>query len=96
MTEIQVDKRCSSCGLVKAGSEFPRNRAQRDGLGSTCKPCKAAARILRQSSRRILRQSAVAAKGLSIQARAGRGCTALRHANAPSPERAGMQKILNG
>ncbi|KAL3131060.1 hypothetical protein ABBQ38_000376 [Trebouxia sp. C0009 RCD-2024] len=34
-----VDKHCRSCGQVKASEEFPRNRMNKDGLHSYCKPC---------------------------------------------------------
>ena len=30
---------CRSCGQVKASEEFPRNRMNKDGLHSYCKPC---------------------------------------------------------
>ena len=30
---------CRSCGLVKASEDFPRNRMNKDGLHSYCKPC---------------------------------------------------------
>src|SRR2546421_6650138 len=32
-------KRCPNCRLVKPATEFPRNRATRDGLATYCKPC---------------------------------------------------------
>ena len=32
-------KWCSACGAVKPLAEFPRNRSQRSGYGSYCKPC---------------------------------------------------------
>ena len=32
-------KRCPRCGLTKTFADFPRNRSQRDGLGTYCKPC---------------------------------------------------------
>lgn len=30
---------CRSCGQVKASEDFPRNRMNKDGLHSYCKPC---------------------------------------------------------
>ena len=30
---------CPACGEVKIIAEFPRNRAQRNGIGTYCKPC---------------------------------------------------------
>jgi 5-methylcytosine-specific restriction endonuclease McrA len=32
-------KHCSRCGLLKARSEFHKNRSQPDGLQAYCKPC---------------------------------------------------------
>jgi hypothetical protein len=32
-------KWCPECGLTKSFDEFPRNRAQRNGFGTYCKPC---------------------------------------------------------
>ncbi|HVM27360.1 MAG TPA: endonuclease VII domain-containing protein [Mycobacteriales bacterium] len=32
-------KRCPDCGLVKAMTDFPRNKGSRDGRGGYCKPC---------------------------------------------------------
>jgi hypothetical protein len=32
-------KRCPTCGVEKPRDEFSKNRCQRDGLGSYCKPC---------------------------------------------------------
>jgi hypothetical protein len=32
-------KWCPECGSVKPIEQFPRNRAQRSGVGSYCKPC---------------------------------------------------------
>jgi hypothetical protein len=37
--EYVYTKRCSSCGKVKAGEEFYRNKAVLDGLGSWCREC---------------------------------------------------------
>ena len=38
-TEGEIEKICPKCGHVKAGSDFYRNRSQRDGLGQWCKLC---------------------------------------------------------
>lgn len=38
------EKKCSTCELVKARSEFPRDPSQKDGLRSQCKTCKNEAR----------------------------------------------------
>ena len=32
-------KRCPSCNAYKPISDFPRNRASKDGLATYCKPC---------------------------------------------------------
>jgi 5-methylcytosine-specific restriction endonuclease McrA len=32
-------KRCPSCGLIKQLSDFPNNRATKDGKATYCKPC---------------------------------------------------------
>ncbi|DBA83718.1 TPA: hypothetical protein ACH3X1_006255 [Trebouxia sp. C0004] len=34
-----VDKHCRACGQVKPSEDFPRNRMNKDGLHSYCKPC---------------------------------------------------------
>lgn len=44
-------KRCPSCGIGKAHSEFPKNRASRDGLATYCKPCHN--RIVREQKERL-------------------------------------------
>lgn len=33
------DKKCSRCGELKPYSDFPKNKAQRDGYEYRCKPC---------------------------------------------------------
>lgn len=43
-------KTCTRCGVEKPRSEFPRNRTGKDGLYSSCRPCKA--EIARESRRR--------------------------------------------
>ncbi|KAL0041929.1 hypothetical protein WJX79_009068 [Trebouxia sp. C0005] len=34
-----VDKHCRACGQIKPSEDFPRNRMNKDGLHSYCKPC---------------------------------------------------------
>lgn len=36
---LPLKKTCYKCSMVKASSEFPKNRAMRDGLASWCKEC---------------------------------------------------------
>lgn len=39
-TEVaEGHKWCPECGDVKAVGDFPRNRSQKNGLGTYCKPC---------------------------------------------------------
>lgn len=53
MTAVQlVVKVCRSCGEEKPGGEFPRNRANKDGLHSYCKPCNVAQVKRRQAEQR--------------------------------------------
>jgi hypothetical protein len=36
---LEGTKRCPDCGMVKSLDEFPRNRADRTGYATYCKPC---------------------------------------------------------
>jgi hypothetical protein len=40
--EVPEEKRCCTCGVVKAKTEFPKNRCTLDGLASRCCACQSA------------------------------------------------------
>lgn len=59
---------CRACGQTKSSEEFPRNRMNKDGLHSYCKPCQNAKCAQYQRNSNAAKQDSMASAGTPFDA----------------------------
>lgn len=57
-----ITKKCSSCGEVKAGTEFSKDRTKKDGLYHLCKGCRSAYRLKRKDVKKTVQKRGAGGK----------------------------------
>jgi len=68
-TDKGVKKRCSSCGKLKARTEFSKDRTKKDGLYHLCKVCRSTYRRKNKEEKKTTKKSRKTAKAGNVDSK---------------------------